>query len=93
MSGVSRWIELRQLLYAHFYDESSLTLSLSYIKTALTEVYTRDKAYSDYIIGRTPAGRWGLPEDFRGAIIFLASQSSNFVTGTSIVVDGGMLAK
>lgn len=56
-------------------------------------MYTRDKAYNDYIIGRTPAGRWGLPEDFRGAIVFLASQASNFVTGTSLVVDGGMIAK
>jgi NAD(P)-dependent dehydrogenase (short-subunit alcohol dehydrogenase family) len=56
-------------------------------------VYTRDKAYNDYIIGRTPAARWGLPDDFKGAIIFLASQSSNYVTGTSIVVDGGMIAK
>jgi 2-deoxy-D-gluconate 3-dehydrogenase len=64
-----------------------------YIKTAMTKVYTDDKAYSDYIIGRTPAGRWGLPEDFRGAIIFLASKASDFVCGTSIVVDGGLIAK
>ncbi|KAI9871345.1 MAG: hypothetical protein M1830_003010, partial [Pleopsidium flavum] len=64
-----------------------------YIKTALTEVYTRDPEYNDYIMGRTPAKRWGLPEDFRGAVIFLASRASDFVTGTSIVVDGGLLGK
>jgi 2-deoxy-D-gluconate 3-dehydrogenase len=56
-------------------------------------VYTRDKDYNDYIIGRTPAGRWGLPHDFRGATVFLASEASNFVTGTSLVVDGGLIGK
>ncbi|EXJ87982.1 hypothetical protein A1O1_04909 [Capronia coronata CBS 617.96] len=64
-----------------------------YIKTAMTKVYTDDPEYTRYIIGRTPAERWGLPEDFRGAIIFLASKASDFVCGTSIVVDGGLIAK
>jgi len=59
----------------------------------MTETYTRDPEYNAYIMGRTPAKRWGVPEDFRGVVIFLASQASNFVTGTSIVVDGGMIAK
>jgi len=67
-----------------------------YMRTALTEQYTTDpkyKDYNDYIIGRTPAGRWGNPEDLKGAVIFLASSASDFVTGTSIVVDGGILGK
>ena len=38
---------------------------------------------------RTPTGRWGLPEDISGALIFLASSASEYVTGTSIPVDGG----
>jgi 2-deoxy-D-gluconate 3-dehydrogenase len=38
---------------------------------------------------RTPAKRWGQPEDFQGVTIFLASQASAFVTGATIVVDGG----
>lgn len=59
----------------------------------MTKVYTENEEYTSYIIGRTPAGRWGLPEDFRGAIIFLASRASDFVCGTSLVVDGGILAK
>jgi len=59
----------------------------------MTKVYTENEEYTKYIIGRTPAGRWGLPEDFRGAIIFLASRASDFVSGTSLVVDGGMLGK
>jgi 2-dehydro-3-deoxy-D-gluconate 5-dehydrogenase len=66
------------------------------MRTALTEQYSTDpkyKDYNDYIIGRTPTGRWGNPEDLKGAVIFLASSASDFVTGTSIVVDGGILAK
>ena len=66
------------------------------MRTALTEQYSIDpqyKDYNDYIIGRTPAGRWGNPEDLKGAVIFLASSASDFVTGSSIVVDGGILAK
>ncbi len=38
---------------------------------------------------RIPTGRWGLPEDISGALIFLASSASEYVTGTSIPVDGG----
>jgi hypothetical protein len=67
-----------------------------YIRTAMTKQYSTDpkyKDYNDYIIGRTPAARWGDPEDLKGAVIFLASPASDFVTGTSIVVDGGILAK
>ena len=41
------------------------------------------------IVGRTPAGRWGQPADLGGTAVFLASGASDFVTGTSIPVDGG----
>ena len=41
---------------------------------------------------RTPAGRWGAPEDFFGVAVFLASAASAFVTGTTIAVDGGYSA-
>ena len=41
------------------------------------------------ILSRTPAGRWGQPEDVVGTAVFLASRASNFVTGTTIPVDGG----
>lgn len=66
------------------------------MKTALTEQYATDpkyKGYNDYIIGRTPAARWGEPKDLKGAVIFLASSASDFVTGSSVVVDGGILGK
>jgi len=41
------------------------------------------------VLARTPAGRWGDPADFGGIAVFLASQASDFVTGTAIPVDGG----
>jgi 2-deoxy-D-gluconate 3-dehydrogenase len=43
----------------------------------------------DRVETRTPAGRWGRPEDFAGIAVFLASHASDFVTGTAIPVDGG----
>ncbi|MDF2809843.1 MAG: putative 2-deoxy-D-gluconate 3-dehydrogenase [Microvirga sp.] len=44
---------------------------------------------SDRVLARTPAGRWGEPEDFEGVAVFLASSASNFVSGASISLDGG----
>ncbi len=41
------------------------------------------------ICQRTPAGRWGNPDDLAGTVVFLASSASNFVTGTALPVDGG----
>jgi gluconate 5-dehydrogenase len=48
--------------------------------------------FNEFILNRTPAGRWGNPEDLAGTTIFLASEASNFVTGQIIYVDGGILA-
>lgn len=48
--------------------------------------------FNEFIISRTPAGRWGLPEDLMGAAIFLASKASDFVNGQIVYVDGGILA-
>lgn len=46
---------------------------------------------NDYIVSRTPAGRWGTPEDLIGTAIFLASEASDFVNGQIVYVDGGLL--
>jgi 2-deoxy-D-gluconate 3-dehydrogenase len=43
----------------------------------------------DRVVARTPAARWGLPEDFAGTAVFLASSASDFVTGATLTVDGG----
>lgn len=48
--------------------------------------------FNEFIINRTPAGRWGNPDDLGGTIVYLASQASNFVNGQIIYVDGGILA-
>jgi len=48
--------------------------------------------FNDFIIGRTPAGRWGDPDDLKGAAVFLSSKASDFVTGQIVYVDGGILA-
>lgn len=48
--------------------------------------------FNDFIVGRTPAGKWGDPDDLQGAAIFLSSNASNFVNGQVVYVDGGILA-
>ncbi|HEY4287241.1 MAG TPA: gluconate 5-dehydrogenase [Puia sp.] len=63
-----------------------------YIATPINENY-REKGnpLNDYIISRTPAGRWGTPEDLVGAAVFFASRASDFVNGQILYVDGGLL--
>lgn len=48
--------------------------------------------FNEFIISRTPAARWGNPEDLQGAAIFLSSKASDFVNGHILYVDGGILA-
>lgn len=48
--------------------------------------------FDQFIISKTPAGRWGTPEDLMGPAVFLASDASNFVNGHVLYVDGGILA-
>jgi 2-deoxy-D-gluconate 3-dehydrogenase len=59
-----------------------------WIETDLT-VAVRAMPMNDEILARTPAGRWGLPEEIAGTAVFLASRASDFVTGETIRVDGG----
>jgi gluconate 5-dehydrogenase len=48
--------------------------------------------FNEFILNRTPAGRWGDPQDLQGTVVFLASPASDFVNGQIIYVDGGILA-
>lgn len=64
-----------------------------YIATDNTEALRQDAARSQSILARIPAGRWGLPEDFAGATIFLASAASDYVHGTILTVDGGWMGR
>lgn len=64
-----------------------------YFATALTEKTRSDAASNDRIIEHVPAGRWGDPADLMGAVVFLASRASDYVTGHTLVVDGGYLLR
>lgn len=55
-------------------------------------IRTQGHPFNDFIISRTPANRWGDPEDLIGATIFLSSKASDFVNGQILYVDGGILA-
>lgn len=55
-------------------------------------IRTAGHPMNEFIISRTPAGRWGNPEDLAGTVVFLASSASDFVNGQIIYVDGGILA-
>ena len=61
-----------------------------WIDTDLTRQARQDlPGLNERVLARTPAGRWGAPEDLAGVAVFLASHASDFVTGTAIPVDGG----
>jgi 2-deoxy-D-gluconate 3-dehydrogenase len=64
-----------------------------YINTENTEALRNDPARSKAILDRIPAGRWGLPEDFKGPVLFLASDASSYVNGTILTVDGGWMGR
>lgn len=64
-----------------------------YMATDNTTQLRADEARSAEILGRIPAGRWGLPEDLGGAVVFLASKAGDYVNGYTIAVDGGWLAR
>lgn len=64
-----------------------------YFATSQTApIRTEGHPFNEFIISRTPAGRWGNPEDLEGTVVFLASDASTFVNGQIIYVDGGILA-
>jgi len=64
-----------------------------YFATAQTApIRTEGHPFNEFIINRTPAGKWGNPDDLKGAAIFLASKASDFVNGHILYVDGGILA-
>jgi 2-deoxy-D-gluconate 3-dehydrogenase len=61
-----------------------------WIDTALTrQARTQVEGLNERVVARTPAGRWGHPQDFEGIAVFLASAASDYVTGAAIPVDGG----
>jgi len=64
-----------------------------WIATNLTKAVVEDDTRSKEILGRLPAGRWGVPEDFKGPAIFLSSAASDYLSGVILPVDGGYLTR
>jgi len=64
-----------------------------YIATDNTQALQDDPVRAEQILARIPAGRWGEPADFKGPIVFLASDASNYVNGEVLVVDGGWMGR
>ena len=67
-------------------------LGPGYFATEMNKALIQDPKFDRWIRQRTPAGRWGKPEELIGAAVFLASRASDFVTGQILYVDGGILA-
>jgi NAD(P)-dependent dehydrogenase (short-subunit alcohol dehydrogenase family) len=61
-----------------------------YIRTELNVPLQKNKEFTGMLERRTAAGRWGNPEDLRGALLLLASDAGGFITGHTLVVDGGL---
>ncbi|HOY35565.1 MAG TPA: 2-dehydro-3-deoxy-D-gluconate 5-dehydrogenase KduD [Piscinibacter sp.] len=64
-----------------------------YMATNNTAPLRADEARSASILERIPAGRWGTPQDLAGPVVFLASSASDYVSGYTVAVDGGWLAR
>ena len=64
-----------------------------YIETDNTTALREDAERNKSILDRIPAKRWGVPDDFKGPVVFLASEASNYVNGAILLVDGGWMAR
>jgi len=64
-----------------------------YMATDNTQALRDDPTRSREILARIPSGRWGTPDDLKGAVVFLASPAAAYVHGTTLAVDGGWLSR
>lgn len=64
-----------------------------YIATDNNQALREDPMRSGQLMGRIPAGRWGSPDDLKGAVVYLCSEAATYVHGSILVVDGGWLGR
>lgn len=64
-----------------------------YIETDNTQALRDDQSRFKAILDRIPQGRWGVPDDFKGPAVFLASSASDYVNGSIVLVDGGWMGR
>ena len=86
---------IRQLTksLAHDWGEYGITvncLAPGWFKTAQNAVMYEDKGWVEYLSERIPLGRPGAPNDLDGAVVFLASEESRYMTGQTLLIDGGI---
>ena len=86
---------LTRLLGAEWapHDINVNAIAPGYMATRNTQALQDDPVRNKQILERIPAGRWGRPDDMKGAVLFLASEASNYINGYTIAVDGGWLAR
>ena len=58
-----------------------------------TQALREDEERNQAILERIPAGRWGVPKDLQGPVVFLASSAADYINGYTLAVDGGWLAR
>ena len=75
------------------YNINVNAIAPGYMATDNTEPLRRDSVRSTKLLDRIPMSKWGMPEDLKGAVVFLASEASAYVTGHTLAVDGGWLAR
>ena len=59
----------------------------------MNEALIKDENRAASILERIPAARWGLPDDFKGSVVYLASRASFYVSGEVLTVDGGWMGR
>ncbi|MFK8251925.1 SDR family oxidoreductase [Ancylobacter terrae] len=74
------------------YNIQANAIGPGYMATDMNEALMNDPKFDAWIMGRTPAKRWGRPDELVGAAVFLSSRASDYVNGQLIYVDGGILA-
>ena len=89
--GVNQLTKLLAIEWAQ-YNINVNAIAPTFIETPFTKPMFEKEGFREYVLGNIPLGRVGKPEDVTGAVIYLASEASNMVTGHILLVDGGWTA-